>query len=125
MAVHFIQELPSGSPPGVHGGEDKNDEVSHGHEALCDLLVLVLNGVGAGCIDNVEVLEELTGHADFIDGGGDGCGVHGVPVLEDADLVRGGHDAGLRDISTEERIEEGGLAHIHLTHDDEDKGVVE
>ena len=46
-------------------------------------------------------------------------------MAEEKDLARGGHHAGAGEILAEERIEEGGFAHVHLAHDDEDKGFLE
>ena len=125
LAVNTFEELPSGGAPWVDGGEDEDHEVGHGHEALGDLLVFVLNGIGAGGIDDVEVAQELTGDVDLIKGGGDGHDLLAVTVFEEEDFLGGGDDAGAGEVVAEQGVEEGGFADVDLTDDDEDEGLAE
>ena len=125
LAMDFFEELPGGGAPGVAGGEDENDEVGDGDEAFGDLLVLVLNGVGARGIDNVEVAKELAGNVDLLEGGCDGDGGDGFAVFEEEDFLGGGDDTGARELLAEEGIEEGGFADIDLANDDKNEGLFE
>ena len=125
LAMDFFEELPGGGAPGVGGREDEDDEVGDGDEAFGDLLVLVLDGVGAGGVDDMEVAEEVAGDMDFVERGGDGNRGDGVAVFEEEDLLGGGDDAGAGEFLAEKSVEEGGLADIDLADDDEDEGLFE
>ena len=125
FAVDLFQELPGGGTPGIHGGEDEDHEIGDGHEALGDELVLVFHGVGAGGIDDVEIAQEIDGGIHFIQRRRYGHDVVLIAMAEEEDLAGGGYDTGAGEILAKEGIEEGGFAHIHLAHDDEDKGLFE
>ncbi len=87
--------------------------------------MLVFDGVRAGRIDDVEVLEEVDRNAHLIQRWRDGRGLERIAMLEKEDLVRGGDDSRAGEVLPKKGVEEGGFADVDLADDDEDKGLLE
>ncbi len=88
---------------------------------LGQLLVLADDGVGAGRIDEVDLLQP--GHRQAAHGhAAVGAGMRGGFAVTDEDqLAGGGHDAFGQIVAAEEGVDDGALAGVELTDDDDEE----
>ncbi len=119
LLVHKSEQLPGGRTPWIDDRKDKQDEIGTRDKILRDRLMLGDHRVGAGRIDDVEVLEKF----DRLIALGHVCGDVDVlfarTVLKNVNPIGRGQNIDFAKLLTKERIEKGGLARLHFSHHDE------
>jgi hypothetical protein len=110
-----------------HGFDGKNEEheVGVGQEAFGDFLVALLDGVGAGRVDQVEVAQEFDRPVALLEHRRDldVAGRIAIAIPEHAVGFRQHVDAA--EFASEKTVDQRGFAGIHLAADDEEKRVAE
>ena len=107
------------------GGGDEEDHVRAGDELARDRLVLAVDGVGAGRVDDVDVAQQLHRRGDDVERRLQGDAVHGRAVLDDVDAGGGGGDPLFEHPASQEGVDEGALAGVELAGDDQEEQLVE
>ena len=98
------------------GAGDEEDEVAAGHEMLGQLLVLADDGIGAGRIDQVDLLQPGDGQAAHGHALVSARLLRGIDVADQDQFAGGGHDAFGQILLPQQRVDDGALAGVEFTH---------
>jgi hypothetical protein len=124
-AAYLLEEraLGLGERPVRRG--DEQHQIRPRDEVRGNRFVLSDDGVGARCVDDVDLAEDLRGRRNHVKVRLSYAAVQRLAVLQHVDLRRRRRHPFLRHLRADERVDERALSGVEFSDDDEQEKLVE